>query len=319
MMRIFYYCSANDRPTGGSKITYRHVEILRELGLEASVVHPQSGFRYDTFDHAPPVLGISELDLTGSDVVVLPEDGGRALLTFARGVRKVLFNQNAYFSFKGFADLGAPLPPYLDPEYLGILVVSEDNQAYLEYAFPGVRVHRIHLSLNYQLFARVPFEDKQRCIAFMTRKNTADLLQVLQILRSRGSLRGWTLAPIIDQSEQGVAGILAIASIFLSFGHQEGISLSNLEALACGCRVIGYSGMGCREYFSGDRCRAVEMGDVIAFVRAVEEEIDRFERGCPALVAQTSEGSSSVRERYSPERERSDLKEFYGWLLAQPF
>lgn len=142
----------------------------------------------------------------------------------------MLFHQKADFTFQGFADLRAPLPPYLDPEYLGILAVSQDNQAYLECAFPGVRVHRLHLALNFQLLTSVPPERKQRCIAFMTRRNPAD-------------------------------------------------------------RRLGD---GCREDFTQERCRVVESGDVIGFIRAVEEEIDRFERGCLALQGQISEAARHV-------------------------
>jgi glycosyltransferase involved in cell wall biosynthesis len=315
--RIFYYCFANAKPTGGNKIVYRHVQILRELGFDAFVLHPRPGFRFTSFSHAPPVVTAEDIRLNRGDVVVLPEDGGLGLLTFARGARKVLFNQNAYYSFRGFDDLQGALPPYRDPEFVASLAVSEDNRHYLNYAFPGLECRRIHLALDFELFSWVPLAQKRNTLAFMTRKNRAEVTQVIQILRSRGSMGDWSIAPIENRDETGVARIMGEAKMFLAFGHPEGISLSNLEAMARGCRVVGYSGMGCREYFAQDRCREVPAGDVIAFARAVEEEIARFDAECPALAPSLEAASRHVREHYSPERERADLLDVYSALMAK--
>lgn len=164
-------------------------------------------------------------------------------------------------------------------------------------------------------FGRIPLTETQNHIALMTRKNHGDVVQVLQMLRLRGRLGSWKLLPI--EPQDGVARLMEEAKIFLSFGDPEGISLSNLEAMSRGCRVIGYSGMGCREYFAQDRCHEIQIGDVAAFAQAVAEDIARCDRGCPALEAGLGASARHVRERYSPERERSDLLEFYSWLLTE--
>ncbi len=318
MERIFYYCSANPTPTGGNKITYRHVEILCDLGFDAAVVHPKAGFRYDSINHASPVVALGDMRLTRRDVLVFPEDAGPNVRKFAPAVRKVLFNQNAYHSFRGFADREGALPPYRDPVFVATLVVSEDNRRYLEYAFPGLQCRRIHISLDFKRFSLVPASQKHNHIAFMTRKNGADVAQVLQILRSRNVLQNWKLTPIENQDEAGVARIMGEAKIFLAFGHPEGISLSNLEAMARGCRVIGYSGMGCREYFADDLCVEVPMGDIIAFVRVVEAEIARFDAGSTTLLESLGTAARYVQEHYSPEAERADLLDVFSGLMAAP-
>jgi len=318
MARIFYYCGNNRAPTGGHKIIYRHVEILCDLGFDAAVFHPRAGFRYDEISHSPPVVSVSDMGLTRGDVMVLPEDGGPGLRKCAPGLRKVLFNQNAYRSFRSFGDLKGELPPYLDPEFVATLAVSEDNRRYLEYAFPGLECRRIHVSLDFSRFSLVPASRKRNQIAFMTRKNGPDVAQVLQIMRSRKALTNWRLTPIENQDEVGVARIMGEAKIFLAFGYPEGISLSNLEAMARGCRVIGYSGMGCREYFVEDLCVEVPMGDIIAFVRAVEAEMARFDAGSPTLLASLETAARYVQERYSPQAERADLLDVFRGLLAAP-
>lgn len=83
----------------------------------------------------------------------------------------------------------------------------------------------------------------------MTRKNQADVVQVVSALKSRRRLQGWQFQAIENCSSSEVAAILKDSCIFMSFGYPEGISLSNLEAMLSGCWVVGYSGMGCREYF----------------------------------------------------------------------
>jgi glycosyltransferase involved in cell wall biosynthesis len=318
MGRIVYFCFANQRPTGGNKIIYRHVEVLRSLGFDAYVLHPRAGFRYLDIGHSPPLLDPGSLRLHSDDLLVLPEDSGPRLFGSTRGQRRVIFNQNAYYTFRGFEGLEGPLPPYLDPEVVATLVVSEDNRRYITHAFPGVSCRRLHLSLNLDRFAPVPFHAKRRQICYMTRKNAQDVAQVLQILRSRGVLKGWGLQPIAGCTEAEVARIMGASQFFLTFGHPEGISLSNLEAMACGCRVIGYSGMGCREYFVDNLAREIPVGDVVAFARAVEEELAAAEADSSEIATRAAGGTAHVRRCFSPEAERADLAEAFRMLVGLP-
>jgi glycosyltransferase involved in cell wall biosynthesis len=231
-------------------------------------------------------------------------------------VRKVIFNQNAYYSFRGFESLSGPLPPYKDPEFIAALVVSEDNYSYLQYAFPGIKCRRVRLSIDCNRFGYIKAVSKQQEITYMTRKNRSDVVQVLQILRSRASLPGWKLTPIEGVDEAGVAQLLEKSALFLAFGHPEGLSLSHLEAMARGCRVIGYSGMGGREFFVNDRALEVSPGDVVALAQAIEAEADRFEKRCPELIAGMEAAANYVRETYTIQAEREDLRNFYSELVV---
>lgn len=314
--RLLYYCPENRHPTGGNKIVYRHVELLRRLGYAAYVVHRSDGFSYNQFSHRPPIVYWSSLALASSDVLVLPEDAGPALATFASGLTRVIFNQNAYYSFRGFNDLAGVLPPYRDPSLSGVLVVSEDSKAYLEFAFPGLRCHRLHISFDQQLFHCPDLSLKRRQICFMARKNSADWLQVVQMLRTRGSLGDWRLVPIAGAPEREVARIMQESLLYLAFGAPEGLSLSNLEAVACGCRVIGYTGMGGREFFGALGCQDIPLGDICAFVRAVEAEIRRWELQPGSIPAPQAEAAGRVARMYSPEREARDLDAFFRPLVT---
>lgn len=133
---IYYFCYDNLRPTGGSSVIYRHVHLLNEAGFNAAVVHQKADFVLPGHEsNAPPVVGSLQLDLKPSDILILPGDLGPGLNHVAPGIRKIIFNQNAYHSFRGYEINSLILPPYNDPECVATLVVSEDNKRYLECFF----------------------------------------------------------------------------------------------------------------------------------------------------------------------------------------
>ena len=298
-VRLFYYCGENPQPTGGNKIVYRHVDLLAQAGFDAWVYHPTDHFAYSGLVDQPRIVGPSTIVARRCDLFVLPEDAGPGMAVFASGMRKLIFNQNSYYTFRHFGLDPQVLPPYCCSDVIGALVVSEDNRRYLQYAFPNLKCERLILSLNFDLFRFVPWGEKRRQIAYMTRKNEDDVAQVVKILASRARLSGWHLVPIQGLSEREVARVMGESRLFLAFGHPEGLSLSNLEALACGCRIIGYSGRAGREYFDPTSSIEIEVGDILGFCEAVEDFIaqSEFNEAEDALIAQKA--SNFVRQVYS--------------------
>jgi hypothetical protein len=314
---IYYFCYDNLRPTGGSAVIYRHVQLLNRAGLDAAVVHQKADFVLPGYElNPPPIIGSLQLELRPSDLLVLPGDLGPGLNQVAPGIRKILFNQNAYHSFRGYDINSSSLPPYGDPEYIATLVVSEDNRRYLEHLFPGVSCRRLHISFDHELFDCPDLGVKGKQIAFMTRKNFADVVQVIGALRSRQRLRDWRFKAIENCSPTEVAEILRDSCIYASFGGPEGISLSNLEAMLSGCWVVGYSGMGCREYFDQNLCEEVPFGDIVAFVDAVERAAHQYESDRARFNGCVVSAQGYVRDTYSEEKECSELIDFYSSLLG---
>lgn len=317
-IRVFYYCGANAQPTGGNKIIYRHVDLLAQAGVDAWVYHPVEGFVYSGLTACPRVVTPSTIVARRCDVFVLPEDGGPGMAEFAPGMRKLIFNQNAYYTFRHFGLRPQGLPPYGHPEVVGALVVSEDSRRYLDYAFPGLVCERLFLSLNYEAFVFRPWMQKRRQIAYMTRNNKDDVAQVVKILAHRGLLADWEFVPIEGLSELDVARVMGESMLFLSFGHPEGLSLSNLEALASGCRLIGYSGRAGREYFESTGSVEIEVGDIVGFCEAVEEFVGQVDQRGIDFSEQTFKASEFVRDSYSNKREREYLLAAMGKLLSEP-
>lgn len=305
--RIIYYSAQNHQPTGGNKVVYRHVDLLANSGFDAWVYHPSDGFCYSGIVDNPRVISHSAFTLNKIDVFVLPEDAGPGLVSFAPGVRKIIFNQNAYYTFYHYHLFQGASSVYENDEIIGAIVVSKDSENYLKFAFPGLQVERITLAIDTSIFKYVHWSRKRRQICFMTRKNQDDLIQVLNILSGRPSLQSWKFIPIQGLAESEVARIMGESMLFLSFNHPEGLSLSNLEALACGCYLIGYSGRAGKEYFSSTTSIEIDVGDIIGFCQAVEVFLAQVSlRNCNLQYA-TQKSSEYVKSFYSCDFEEQSV------------
>jgi len=137
--------------------------------------------------------------------------------------------------------------PYHQPNVLATIVASNDALAYMNYTFPNLKTYKMTLGIDTTVFSYA--DKKQKQICFMPRKLTDDVRQVILILKLRGKLKDWKLVPIDNKTEQEVAEIMKQSTFFLSFNHREGFGLPPVEAMACGCYVVGYHGQGGKEYF----------------------------------------------------------------------
>src|SRR5262249_2171894 len=156
----------------------------------------------------------------------------------------------------------------------GVVVVSEDNKAYLQHLFPRVSIRRMHYAIDPNHFhAR---DSKRRSLAYMPRKRRQETIDVLGILAIRGALRNWDVVAIdgVDEAQAGV--MMRSASLFLSFSHREGLPLPPAEAMACGCLVVGFHGHGGRDF--GEHALWVPDGDVIEFAQRVETILNGWDQ-----------------------------------------
>jgi glycosyltransferase involved in cell wall biosynthesis len=311
---VYYLCPDTNVPTGGVRVVYRHVDMLNSIGIPAAVVHHRSGFACTWFNHQTKVIPAAEIALSPADILVVPEFYGPSLLELPVGPRLIIFNQNMYRTFTG-PGAAAAWRRYADIQGLeAILVVSRDNEEYARYAFPAARVARIRNSVDGQTF--YPAVAAARRVGIMPRRRSADCQQVLELLEIRGCLDGWDVVRIDGMPEKEAAEALRSCSIFLSFSEQEGFGMPPAEAMACGCYVIGFTGLAGREFFDPDICAAIEEGDVLAFAKAIEQAIVDFDKDGQAMRRRGLIASERILESYSPQGQLTDLKSFYGALLA---
>ncbi|MDD4179180.1 MAG: glycosyltransferase family 1 protein, partial [Candidatus Margulisbacteria bacterium] len=202
-------------------------------------------------------------------------------------------------------DKAATNTPYLHEDIIAAFVVSDDSRDYLRYVFPQLRIFRLHNGIDAGLFSYTP--NKKQQIAFMPRKNIEDIRQVVNILKFRNIIGEYDLVPIEDKKPKEVAGILKESLIFLSFGYPEGFSLPPAEAMSCGCILIGYHGMGGKEYFNNEYCYPVNQGDIIQFAQTIETVIGIHKGNPRALEEKGRQAAIFIKNNYSLAREEDDI------------
>jgi hypothetical protein len=309
---MYYLCPDEAKPTGGVKVLYRHVDLLNANGFRAFIVHRKKNFRAEWFENSTAIVRWDDIHPRAQDFVIFPEVYGPRAAEPFRPAKKVVFNQGCYLTFHGYKfDPREKVTPYLDPDVIAALVVSEDSRKYLTTVFPQLRVVRVHSSVDPNLFAYRPAEQKKKLIAFMPNKHPGDAEQVISILKFRGILDDFDVLPIQGKREHEVAEILGDTLVFLSLGSAEGFGLPNVEAMLSGCMVVGYHGGGGREFFKPEFSRPIEINDILGFADAVQGVIEMCRQNPKALSDQTRMACDFVRKEYSRERERDDVVSFW--------
>ena len=313
---VYYLAPDNDRPSGGVRVIYRHVDLLNELGYAAKVVHTADGFRCSWFPHDTPVVAAGQVALSAADLLVVPEWYGPGLGGLPDRPRIVVFNQRAYdtFDLVPYEGTTAGAPYAQIPRLAALLAVSEDNADLLRYAFPQVPVHLTRNVIDPAVF-HPGGPDRPRRIAFVGHRRSDERDQLLHILRSRGVLDGWQVTMIAGRTEAETAEIMRGTAVFLSFSDREGFGLPPAEAMACGAYVVGYPGLAGREFFDPAYCTPVPDQDLLAFARAVEDACARYDKDPRVLAEQGSAASARVLSRYHADHLRADLAAFYAPLL----
>jgi Glycosyltransferase len=314
---IFFLAPDYNRPSGGVRTLYRHVDILNTAGIRAFVLHQKRNFRCSWFEHCTPVTDISRAALHKSDLLVVTELDIDLLNRLPPDTRHVIFNQGVHLTWTRSAGNG--LCHYQQrPGLAGVVTVSEHSSDVLRYAFDPDHLRRIHLSIDSNLF-HPDGASRARRIAYMPRRGERDIRPVLEILRARNLLDDWEVVPIDGLAPPKVGEILRTTRIFLSFADQEGFGLPAAEAMACGNYVVGYHGFGGREYFRPSFSAPVPAADILAFASTVEDVLRCDSEDETWCQTRGKEASAFVLSKYSREQEQRDVIETYTELIRDPF
>ncbi len=314
---IYFPCRQFTKPTGGVQMIYRQVDVLNQAGFSAAVLHKNADFRCQWFENQTRIVG-GTLDVDPEKtIVVIPEVYEQ--YEYARVPKNVpflIFNQNVYYTFDKFSvNFEEEYFPYSDPNLLGVMVVSEDSDRYIQTAFPQLQTYRVRCSINPDLFYFPEKKGNQICV--LARKNLSDLQQVCQILRHRDRLQGFRLVRVLDLPHAELAKIMRESAIFMSFGDPEGFGLPAAEAMAAGCLTVGYHGRGGREFFKPEFSYPIERGDILGFVHGVERAIEDWTDRPDATIAKVKTASAYIRNTYSPEKQAQDIIQTWSDIFAR--
>ena len=119
--------------------------------------------------------------------------------------------------------------------------------------------------------------------------------------------------PIVGKPHHEVVSDLQSSLVFLSFGHPEGFGLPVAEALACGCSVVGYSGLGGREIFDlvSDLPVAygVEYGDWNGFIQSLKTVVESVDQDSASFSSFLSQSSKIIRSYYDDLSMRNSVEQ----------
>ncbi|SSY71080.1 glycosyltransferase [Alysiella crassa] len=337
--KIYLVAFDEHKPIGGIKQLYRFAEILNELGYQANIIHKKEGFNIQWFAHQVPVkyfpdlysiLDIeskpklrhlkrfiqyyynkivtkSQYKLPEKDaILIVPEVLGLKLNNIPN-YKKIIYNQNNHYTFSYYPTYEeVQIDPYVHKNTLATMTVSDYSYQYLQYAYPNAVLFNTGISLSNQF--TLGKKPKLKKIAFMPRKLPEDSKQVLRILAKRPVFKDWQFIAIDNKSEHEVISILQESAIFMSFNHIEGFGLPPVEAMACGCYVIGYAGNAGLEYLKSEFSTPIPDLNILEFVKELERIVIQYNDNPEIFWKKGEMASAFVKAKYTKENEKMKIK-----------
>ena len=304
-MRIVYLSFPTGQITGGQKMVARHVEALNALGASAV------WWRNTRVDlpwlehHAPVVVGAPFRD---DDILVLPGDAPNAIRTAASLPNRCVVFVQGHITLASTGALAAAAT-LRDPTFIA---VGPTVAATVRRAFPNAIIETIPCFADERVFRP---REKHMGIVHAPWKRPLEAAAIREFLNAyhpRHARLPW--GRIVDASEAQMAKALGDISIFLSLSRLEGLGLTPLEAMASGCLVAGFTGLGGRDFATSQNGFWVDEDDCIGAADALAAAADTLLSGGPALAARLDAGRSTA-EAWSYARFYASMEEVW-WRLA---
>ena len=145
--RIVYLSWPAGEISGGIKMAFRHVKVLREAGWD-SVIATADARPPHWFESAAPVIDLAAV-APAEDVLVFPENDNALLQRFAAWPnRKVILCQNWCMAIRGLGERR----DYAEFGVSRILCVDPYTADYCRLRFPAMRVEIAPVYVDHELF-----------------------------------------------------------------------------------------------------------------------------------------------------------------------
>ena len=328
-MKTFIFLPPVSKPTGGVTVLRQMADILHQSGRETYLVARETGgWRPAGLADAAPVLDWKKLRLTESDIWLVPEGWINAL---APG----LFASSHCFSYvQNWAYLFSSMPEDVDWHNLPVefLAVSDPVSLFIKEAtFKDAPVLRP--GINRSLFFSPGSKPGNKInVAYMPRKNKAMAEQIKAIFEHRCGASSVNWLPIDGMDAHAVADTLRTCHVFLVTGFPEGCPLPPLEAMACGCLPVGFTGFGGWDYmrqvqpaprytpwitlrpvaWSGNGLWCAD-GDVLDAALCLQEAVQMVKDKGPVLKAALEAGQKTA-DAYSLDEQKKSILSLWDTL-----
>lgn len=290
-------------PTGGVKVIYQHCDLLNQHGFVAHPVH-LGNFSVDWMDyHCQPLTSHdARRVMSADDILVVPERIPLAAASFPSR-RKIVFVQNG-----GLVDKAVAGKRYEDFGFSSVLCCSEYVSDFMAERTTLPR-HAVTNGIRLNLFRPSADRRKQNSVLFLRRKDTWGI--------GREAIKGLPLhiqrrIEVIEVpnqfTESEMVAFYQQADIFLALGYPEGFALPPLEAMACGCAVVGFTGGGGATHMQDGRTALiVPDGDAAALSQALERVLTN-----DRLKEQLQRGGLAKSQEFPIARMEGELITFAG-------
>ncbi len=348
-MRTYIFIPPLRKVAGGVAVMLRMASLLHQAGFDVALVPRESKAPGILPLPDVPMVDFAQADPQPQDLWLVPEGWVNALTPGLRnGARCVVYVQN-------WAYLLSALPADVAWNQLPVSFISVSHPvAWFVEQTAGRRSPVLRPGIDLDLFHpsdKASWNGKLR-IAYMPRKNKALLERTREIFTARLQMRGFSDAvewlAIENLDQQGVAGLLRQAHVFLATGFPEGCPLPPLEAMASGCLVVGYAGFGGWDYLrqaflpgpgvppgaghapwwpqqedaifsdtlqNTGNAFVVPDADVLAAAFALEYALDMFRTNSP-LLARILDNARAAVQHYGLDSQRQQLLELWEQAAA---
>jgi hypothetical protein len=355
--RIVYLSWPAREITGGIKMAFRHVEMLREAGFDAAIA-TDDGEPPGWFDTTAPIVRLEAV--ADDDVLVFPENHRGLLERFGGKPAGMLATAGAAQSGEAllpgdgdggiasgtnFTQPSPPAPLPLTGEGRGRRVVFCQNpymvcrglgnrESYADYGVSAImavsqwtaefcrgRFPSVRVDYVPVYLDRQLFHfqsTKSLQIAFAPRKRAMEAHFIRDVFRWRyPEYRHVHWTPIDRRREPDVAGLLRQSAVYLALCRHESSPLSILEAFACGCVVAGFTGIGGNGFANDSNGFWAGEDDCEACVAQLARAVRLVVEGGQPHVDML-EAAAHTAAFYSRERLARRLVEFWKTFLATP-
>lgn len=324
--RYLFLCTDDKSASGGTAVIYDLVALLNKSGYDAALVHNSPDAGYPDYPVQVPTFytramqqvywrysrprgrlkmikdrlalrqkKLLPVSLRRTDIIVVAEFQFAEAIEAFDGLPIVVFVQNPFSLMTSYhRAVGRGLVPQKQVKFwLGIADVCRSHLSIL-----GLEPNAIFpVTMKPQEF---PFQKlKQRLITYMPRKRPWEAALIAEALARRNRLSGYRIEALENITRSEVAAKLAQTRIFISLLQQEALGFPAAEAMAAGCIVVGFDGLGTAEYFDEEVGVPVTEGDVASLVEAVEQVVIEYEADPSRLDVMRCEASKRVNSRYS--------------------
>lgn len=153
-------------------------------------------------------------------------------------------------------------------------------------------------------------------LAFSSRKRGNDFNTLAFYIRSmyKGN-KSLLIVNLDNMSRENVAKEMRDTAIYLSMAKQESLGLMALEAMACGCHVVGFTGYpdnAHQDLLNNENGDWVNEGDYYTFAKKVCEAIDLFQSG--ETNPKVQNGLRLIENQFRQEHFEEALLRFYSTL-----